>query len=135
VKVLVTASRTWTMHGPVRRRLSKYPPGTIVIHGNARGGDTVADIVARELGFQVRTYPVTDQEWAQLGPKAGHIRNARMLSEEHPDADGLYIDAVEAFTSDPSKLAESRGTNGMVKMARSADPSIEVTVTGSPWLT
>lgn len=123
------------MHGPVRKRLSKYPPGTIVIHGNARGGDTVADIVAKELGFERRPYPVTDEEWATLGPKAGHIRNARMLSEEHPDKDGAHIDAVEAFTSDPSKLAESKGTNGMVTMARKADPPIKITVTGSPWLT
>lgn len=130
MKVLVTGSRSWTMHGPVRKRLAACPPGTIVVHGDARGADSVADILARELGFEVRSYPA---EWDKYAKAAGQIRNAMMLKAEHPDKDGAYIDKCFAFTA--IELEKSKGTHGMVKLVQKADPLIELTIVGSPWAT
>ena len=119
------------MEGPIRRELSKCPPGTIVVHGAARGADTKAGFVAKELGFEIRAYPIPEEDWARIGKAAGHARNARMLKEEHPDKDGVYIDKVFAFAAD---FENSRGTRGMIKLAGAAEPKIEITKHGSPWL-
>lgn len=96
-------------------RLSVHGPGTIIIHGNARGADTVADIVAGQLGFEIRRY---DADWEKYAKAAGMRRNAEMLSQEHPDKDGVFIDCVWAFSLGP--IAKSRGTHGMVKLAEKA---------------
>lgn len=131
MKVLVTGSRDWTMEGPIRQELMKCPAGTVVVHGAARGADTKAHFVAKELGFEVRDYPVPDEEWTRVGPAAGILRNTRMLDEEHPDKDGVYIDKCFAFSAD---LENSRGTKNMVKQAGAAEPVIEITRRGSPWV-
>lgn len=99
----------------MRERLSVHPAGTIIIHGDARGADTVADIVAGQLGFEIRRYPA---DWEKYGKAAGMRRNAEMLSREHPDKDGVFIDCVWAFSL--GLVAKSRGTHGMVKLAEKA---------------
>jgi hypothetical protein len=118
VKVLVTGSRTWTNRAAIRRELEKLPPGTIVVHGGARrGADQIADEIARILGFEVRVYPVSSQDWSEMGLAAGPIRNSKMLTKEHPDSEGKIIDCGLAFTLD---LSKSKGTRDMVRKARAA---------------
>lgn len=53
-----------------------------VIHGAARGADTLAGRVARELGIEVYEYPA---DWNAHGRRAGPIRNEKMLREGKPD--------------------------------------------------
>ena len=77
------------------------PSSTTIIHGGAKGLDTVADIVARNLGFNVKAYPA---EWDRLS--AGLQRNSQMLNENP-------VDLVIGFRS---KL-NSRGTNDMLYKA------------------
>lgn len=99
--------RNWIDPRPVLRELRTYPAGTVVIHGAARGADTLAARAAYQLGFDVRAYPA---DWERYGRSAGPRRNAIMLREGKPDA-------VLAFHADIDK---SRGTKHMVALARVA---------------
>jgi L-asparaginase II len=123
VKVLVCGSRDFAFDAPIRRELMKLPPGTIILHGGARGADMIAGLIAKELGFEVRCYPVSSQMWAKFGRAAGVLRNSLMLKKEHPDANGVPIDKALAFTRD---LDKSRGTKDMVGKLRKADIGVEV---------
>lgn len=47
----------------------------VIIHGAARGADSLANEVAEEYGFTIESYPA---DWS-LGKKGGSVRNAEML--------------------------------------------------------
>lgn len=127
MKVLITGSRTWTDELIIIREMSKFPPGTIIVHGAARGADSLADKVARSFGHIPRPYPVTPSDWEVIGPRAGVLRNTHMLKMEHPDKDGVGIDLCLAFTDD--YLENSRGTNNMVKQVMKAGIKVKVVET------
>jgi hypothetical protein len=118
MKVLITGSRNWVEPGPIERELRKYPPGTILVHGGARGVDNIAGAIGKQLGFIVRVYPAN---WELLGKRAGPARNATMLKEEHPDRSGVYIDRCLAYHEDPSL---GKGTRHMVALVSKAQPPI-----------
>jgi hypothetical protein len=117
MKVLVCGSRDWVDRAPIERELRKLSSGTIIIHGGARGADTIAGEVAKELGFVVRCYPA---DWDKYGRGAGPRRNALMLIKEHRLPDDL-IHKVLAFSKD---FENSRGTKDM--MQKSTAKSIPV---------
>jgi hypothetical protein len=73
----------------------------LVIHGAARGADTIARDWATIRGIRQRACPA---DWERLGRRAGPIRNQQMLDQEHPDG-------VLAFPG-------STGTADMVARAR-----------------
>jgi hypothetical protein len=77
-----------------------------IVHGAAKGLDTIAGQVARELGYDVVPH---EAEWSTYGRAAGPIRNQQML-EERPNL-------VLAFHDD---LLSSKGTKDMVKRALKA---------------
>lgn len=54
----------------------------LLVHGAARGADTLAGAWAASLFIPVKEYPA---DWANLGMKAGIVRNMKMLSVEKPD--------------------------------------------------
>lgn len=120
LKVLCCGSRTFTFRSVVKWRLTELPEGTTIIHGDARGADTMADFAARELGFSVRSYPA---DWEHDGRGAGPRRNARMLEKEHPGSDGLHFDLCLAFTDD---IVNSKGTRDMVKRCLAAGIPVEI---------
>lgn len=111
MKVLVTGSRDWTDEAVIHQALSSLPAGSSVIHGAARGADTIADRVAKSLGFAVRSYPA---DWPKYGKPAGMIRNREMLEKERPDL-------VLAFP-----MPGSKGTWGMVRIARVAGVTVRI---------
>lgn len=76
---------------------------TLIIHGRARGADYHADRWAKANRIAVKAYPA---DWLKYGPRAGPIRNQRMLDEAKPEL-------VVAFPG-------GRGTADMVKRARAA---------------
>jgi hypothetical protein len=57
--------------------MEKLPDGSIVIHGDQRGADLIADTEARRRGFEVMA---VEAAWDTFGPKAGPIRNQEMLN-------------------------------------------------------
>lgn len=115
MRILVCGDRNWSKKEVIRRELEKFPKETTVIHGAARGADTLGGIVARELGFSVEEYPAN---WEKYGKAAGPIRNRQML-ETKPDL-------VLAFHHD---LNKSKGTKHMLKIAKEAGIEVKV-VTG-----
>lgn len=113
MKILVFGSREWIFDGIIYRVLSKLPKDTILIHGAARGADTIAGRIGEQLGFDVRPYPVSKEEWDRLGGAAGPQRNARMIKEEHPDINGLLIDKGFGFSTEYPTAKKNKGTHNM----------------------
>ena len=116
MKILVTGDRNWTDRQFIYDVLYKYgenmpdmyPTGYIrIVHGAARGVDSLAGEIARSLGYTEVAYPA---QWNKHGKAAGPIRNQQMLDEEQPDL-------VIAFHDD---LENSKGTKHMVAIAKLA---------------
>lgn len=126
--MLVFGSREWLWDGVLYRILSKLPKDTILVHGAAKGADRIAGRIGTELGFEVRPYPVSDAEWKQHGPVAGHLRNARMLASEHPDKDGVGIDKAFGFATGPvtDNPKRNKGTFDMSKRLWAASIRFEI---------
>lgn len=111
--VLVCGGRNYTDAWTVWDELGKLNPN-YVIHGGARGADSLAGAWAFERSIPVRVF---EAEWGKHGKAAGALRNQRMLDEGRPDA-------VLAFPG-------GRGTADMVRRARKAGIRvIEVPLTG-----
>lgn len=85
-RILVTASRTWTdttvMNEQLQaafqeaRRQGRRP---VVVHGDASGGDKMADTLARLAGEKRDPHPVLPGDWERFGKTAGFRRNAVMV--------------------------------------------------------
>ncbi len=106
--VLVTGDRHYKKLHIIERELKKFPPGTIIKHGKAKGADILADFVARRLGFEVIPFPA---EWHIYGRGAGPFRNQQMIDEKGKP------DLVLAFHDN---IAESVGTKDMIERAKKA---------------
>lgn len=79
--LLVTGSRTITSSGQlgdlIRIRLDEHPSRfTTLIVGDARGVDAAAAAWAADHGVEHRVFPA---DWAQLGNRAGYLRNVEMV--------------------------------------------------------
>lgn len=108
--VLVCGSRDWTERATIREWIGKLPAGSIVVHGAARGADTMAGEEAAARGLEVRPYPA---DWNAHGKAAGPIRNRHMYNTERPDV-------VLAFTwtlSREDRPERPTGTGDMVLYA------------------
>lgn len=82
----------------------------VVVHGGAKGADTLAAECAKKLGAGVECHPA---DWETHGKKAGPIRNVHMVN--------LGADICLAFPSQQSK-----GTWHCVKKAREAGIKTEI---------
>lgn len=123
--ILITGDRNWTEYPVIFEALTKawdeWATATVVnltqdreignksrnvmvIHGAARGADTLAGKAAWMLGFGIRVYPA---DWNKYKRGAGPIRNSLMIKENK-------IDLVLAFHDD---LKNSKGTKDMVGKA------------------
>ena len=102
MKVLVTGDRNWTDGDLIVAHLENYVPFTLV-HGAARGADSLAAVAAVKLHQKVISYAA---DWQLYGRAAGPIRNRQMLGE--------LPDVVLAFHDN---LALSKGTKDMVGIA------------------
>lgn len=61
----------------------QYPIITAIIHGGAKGADTLADLWGKKYGVPVIRM---DALWEAYGKKAGSMRNQAMLDLLQPDA-------------------------------------------------
>jgi hypothetical protein len=105
VKVLICGDRNWDDKAFIRKRMRALEPDTIVVHGAAKGADSLAGEVAEEMGFEVHPYPAA---WGVFGRAAGPIRNTQMLDEEEPDMVWGFHDWIE----------NSKGTRDMMRQAQ-----------------
>ncbi len=100
MRVIVCGGRDYADKEAITAELSLLSPGTVVVHGGARGADAIAGEVAKALGLPVEAHPA---DWQRWGRGAGPRRNAEMLA--------LGADLVLAFPG-------GRGTEDMVRRAR-----------------
>ena len=113
MRVLVCGGRDFDDAGlmiSVLDRLHTEKFFTVLIHGNARGADRIADAWASCRGIPREPYEVPQGEWDEIGKKAAPLRNQRMLDEGKPDL-------VVAFPG-------GGGTKDIVRRAWSVEHSI-----------
>lgn len=111
-RVLVSGSRNWSDAGTIHSALNEMRAvhGKItVVHGGARGADSIADDWARSNDVPVEVYPA---QWDKYGKAAGMKRNRQMLD--------TGIDVVAAFP-----LGRSPGTRGMMNIAKTAGVKVK----------
>lgn len=113
MKILVCGGRDFAYRDLLFETLdgltdARMPDEVTIVHGGARGADTLADQYAKKHDFDVKEYGA---DWGRYGKGAGAIRNQVMLESEHTAKEP--IDMVVAF-------AGGTGTADMVRRARVA---------------
>jgi predicted Rossmann-fold nucleotide-binding protein len=121
MRVIFSGSREFKDREPVRGTLValmkrvETPGELVVVHGAARGLDTIAGEEAKNLGATVESHPA---DWDQHGKAAGLMRNSHMVE--------LGADLVVAFplpggsgTRDCMKKASKSGIPVLVYNAES----------------
>lgn len=119
-RILVTGSRHWRDREAVASGLlgalsvlyhpqELHPmvfewPAVTLVHGGARGLDSIAESLAKSWGMTVEEHKA---EWHHYGRRAGHVRNLRMVNEG--------ADVCAAFP-----LGESVGTRDAMRLAAAA---------------
>lgn len=112
MRILVTGSRDWTLRTVVRAALLGHAwigraVRPVLIHGGARGADTIAAEEFVELFGHRGSVEVFPADWERYGKAAGYRRNAEMVK--------AGADVCLAFP-----LGESRGTRMCMKLAEEA---------------
>lgn len=119
--VLMCGSRDWgspsrphaeTERAFVKRVVDLLDPKDRVIHGGARGADSLSGAYAKLAGLKVTIY---EANWRQFGRRAGPIRNQNMLDLGRPEL-------VIYFTEDRDN--PTTGTRDMVERARRANKPV-----------
>jgi len=121
MKILISGDRNWDDPIPIINAFEKVcldyktePQDIILVHGDAKGADTLASIIGMMLGMDVKPYPA---HWSHtdecldgcremVGRPAGPIRNKRMLGENTDITLGILFH---------SNLEKSKGTADMKK--------------------
>lgn len=109
LRIAIVGSRSFASPDVVRRYVASLPAGAVVVSGGARGVDSIAEEAARARGLAVQVFPA---DWDGLGPKAGPIRNAKIVK---------HADRLVAFWN-----GRSRGTLSGVLLAQRASLPIEL---------
>ncbi len=81
MRILITGSRDWEDWEAVDTAIqnvigNQWGPHTVV-HGTARGADSIADYWARYRGLTPEPHPA---DWNRYGKRAGFVRNAEMVN-------------------------------------------------------
>lgn len=103
-RIMVTGSRDWRERSLIRLAFTDWitEPDVTLVHGDARGADTLAAAIAQDIGWKTEAHPA---DWRTHGRAAGPIRNRAMLDSG--------IDHVVAF-----HLNGSRGTADAIREAK-----------------
>ena len=87
-RVLICGGRVWTNRQLTFTSLDahhEFDPIDVVIHGAAKGADSLAGEWAKSRDIPILAYPVSKADWERLGWQAGHLRNQQMLDEAKPN--------------------------------------------------
>lgn len=105
MRILVCGGRDFSDSNLVSKVLNEYQShNPTIIHGAAKGADSLANYWAYENDCDVIAYPAN---WDKYGKRAGYIRNTQMLNEGKPDL-------VIAFPG-------GKGTQMMINLAEAAN--------------
>lgn len=94
MRILACGSRGWTDAELIHWRLAGFGAKTTIIHGCAKGADSLAEAAAVEHGYSIECYP---PDYDAEGPGAPLVRNLQMLDSE-PDL-VLAFSTVEGGTA------------------------------------
>lgn len=82
MRILVCGGRDYSDVEKITSVLREYiSEDPVIVHGAARGADSIAGNVAAELCFEVEEFPAL---WGKHGKSAGFVRNIAML-DTSPD--------------------------------------------------
>lgn len=130
MRILCTGDRDWTNKFVVWMAFMPLQKDTVIIHGAARGLDTIAAQCALELGLQIDLPPTPENEiggypadWTKYRRGAGPIRNSQMLKQGMPD---------EVWAWHDNLWLESKGTKNMVDQALLAGLPVTLFTTNAP---
>jgi hypothetical protein len=115
MRVIVAGAVAWADAEAIRRELAKLPAGTVVIHGDCAGADTIAGAIARELGFAVEAMAKNAADRVRYKKAAWKGLNERML------ATGAEL--VLVFHAD---FEASKGSKHMAELAAIARVEVRV---------
>src|SRR4029077_16923592 len=123
MRVIVFGGRDMRNPKPIYRRLGElevhHSYGGVrvdeitVVHGDARGADTIADVCARLFDFEVEPHPADWRPGGVYDPQAGHRRNQEMCDAGADLACGYWD-------------GSSRGTKSMIEKVLKAEIPLEV---------
>tara|TARA_R110000796_G_scaffold250514_1_gene379585 strand:- start:5918 stop:6319 length:402 start_codon:yes stop_codon:yes gene_type:complete len=80
-----------------------------IVSGTANGADKLGEQFARFMGYQIKEFPAS---WDEFGKAAGHIRNKEMAE---------YADALIVFWD-----GESKGTENMIALAKKMNLKVKL---------
>lgn len=111
MRIQITGSREFTdikkLAGAIAGAVfSIYGSDHTIVHGGAKGADSLAGEVARNWGYTEEVHPA---DWEKYGKRAGYLRNAEMAN--------LGADVCLAFFK---RGAGNRGTQMMVDLCNKA---------------
>jgi hypothetical protein len=118
MRVLFTGSRDWTDEAAIRTVVDELPPDAVVVHGAARGADTIAGRLARQRGLVVEAHPA---KWSEHGDGWCHCSMPlpAICSAAGPRRNQLMLDRG-ADVAHAFPLPESIGTVDMVQRLKAA---------------
>lgn len=106
--IVVCGSRSWRDSIAIWKVLRGYQ-GATVVHGGARGADSLAGKVAEDLGFPVVREPADWRPGGVVDMGAGLKRNIRMLERHQPDLVIAFWDGKSNGTMHTVREARKRG--------------------------
>lgn len=89
--LLVTGSRGYNNRSEMRAAIIRKNP-TYIIHGGARGADSMAEDIALELGIPTRIYDVNWRPGGVFNNRAGFERNSEMLWHNRNASTAAFFD-------------------------------------------
>lgn len=115
MRILVSGSRYWKDWETIGKVLTFEtrdckPEDVTIVHGAARGADSIAESFALERGYINEPHPA---EWDKYGKRAGAIRNAEMAK--------LGADICLVFP-----MSTSIGSRMMIDMASRAGIMVKI---------
>ena len=105
MNILICGDRYYTDWKKIQEYLNTLDPlQDVIIHGAARGADSLAGNLATSMKMRVLEFPA---KWEEFNKSAGPIRNQQMIDEGHPDLVVYFHDNIDG----------SKGTKDMVYRA------------------
>lgn len=107
MRLLVCGGRNFDQNSYLFRQLNKLNGVyhfTDVIHGGARGADTMAGDWARSVHLRATVFKA---DWDRLGNRAGPIRNQQMIDEGKPQVVAAFPGGIG--TADMIRRAKAAG--------------------------
>ena len=117
MKILCCGDRNWTDLDLIYQTLKILSP-KIVVHGAARGADSLSGIAAKSLGIEVREYPAN---WSLHHRAAGPIRNRLQYDTELPDLTIAFHNNLDVSTGTKDMVKYTKSKGGLVLVIKESD--------------